>query len=373
MIFFLAPQILSTATGFIFTNMHRPVYTPPTLPLQMGMVQETSDPSKSAVFNLLMDASIVLYSKVQASSISSSKTEIENDIRKLREDEITALVEDIAQAAHLPPALPRLPTPKTREQLQNRLEQLQILVDPTAISTQLKESPVPQASNLESAESMTGTASQDHDPPEFNIDFQDQLLQLFRWRRDVRHFRRDALPENLLNDLLEVAELAPSVGLSQPWRFVEVASDEARAAVLANYRRCNADALASYSGENARRYAGLKLAGLQEAPLQLAVFCDEGTLQGKGLGRRTMPEALRYSVVGAIQSMWLAARSRGIGLGWVSILEPTALTKELAVPEDWYLVAYLCIGYPEQDFQDPELQRRKWEKPTSLVDKVLRR
>ncbi len=218
-----------------------------------------------------------------------------------------------------------------------------------------------------------GPQDQDEGPPRFDAAFQDQLMRLFRWRRDVRHFRRDPLPVDLLDDLLAVAELAPSVGLSQPWRFVEVASAEARAAVLANFRRCNAEALDSYSDENARRYAGLKLSGLQEAPLQLAVFCDESTLQGKGLGRRTMPESLRYSVVAAIQTLWLAARSRGIGLGWVSILEPKALSEELAVPAAWHLVAYLCLGYPKEDHQDPELQRRDWQQPTGLADKLLKR
>ena len=224
---------------------------------------------------------------------------------------------------------------------------------------------------------MAGSASsqgpQLESPPAFDDAFQDQLLDLIRWRRDVRHFRRDPLPRNFLDELLAVADLAPSVGLSQPWRFVEVASRAARQAVLANYRRCNAEALESYDGEAADHYATLKLAGLEEAPLQLAVFCDEGTHQGKGLGRRTMPETLRYSVVAAIQTLWLAARSKGVGLGWVSILDPEALIRDLKVSEDWRLVAYLCLGYPQEDHLDPELQRREWERRTELSTKVLRR
>ena len=219
----------------------------------------------------------------------------------------------------------------------------------------------------------TSPQSSDDETPDFDARFREDLVRLFRWRRDVRHFRRDALSPGLLDELLDLANLAPSVGLSEPWRFVEVAGVAARQAVLENFRRCNADALASYQGEDAQRYAGLKLAGLQEAPVHLAVFSDESTPQGKGLGRRTMPETLRYSVVGAIQILWLAARSHGVGLGWVSILDPEALKRDLSLPADWVLVAYLCLGYPAEDHLEPELQRRNWEQRGAPADRRLQR
>ncbi|MDP2332262.1 MAG: 5,6-dimethylbenzimidazole synthase, partial [Reyranella sp.] len=112
-------------------------------------------------------------------------------------------------------------------------------------------------------------------------------------------------------------------------------------------------------------YAGLKLAGLKEAPVHLAVFSDDSTHTGSGLGQQTMPETLHYSVVAAIQTLWLAARADGIGMGWVSILDPVAVTRVLDVPAGWSLVAYLCLGVPAEEHLDPELERHHWESRTN--------
>ncbi|TJV03104.1 MAG: 5,6-dimethylbenzimidazole synthase, partial [Mesorhizobium sp.] len=85
------------------------------------------------------------------------------------------------------------------------------------------------------------------------------------WRRDVRRFRPTPLPEGALERLLDLASIAPSVGLSQPWRFVVVEGAACRGAVRACFERCNAEALASFGGERAALYARLKLAGLNAA------------------------------------------------------------------------------------------------------------
>lgn len=210
-------------------------------------------------------------------------------------------------------------------------------------------------------------------PPAFDAAFQEKLKQLFLWRRDVRHFRPDPVDPALLQHLLEVAALAPSVGNSQPWRFVLVEDAGRRAKVLANFEHENAAALADYKGEQAKLYASLKLAGLKEAPVHLAVFCDEATEQGHGLGRRTMPEMLDYSAVMAVYGFWLAARSFGIGAGWVSILDPAAVNRDLEVPAEWRLIAYLCVGYPEEQSVDPELERRGWEHRRPAESFIIRR
>src|SRR5262249_25123938 len=156
----------------------------------------------------------------------------------------------------------------------------------------------------------------------FDDAFRTQLRELLVWRRDVRRFRSQALPPGTLERLIDVACLAPSVGLSQPWRFVIVDDPERRRAVLEDLKSCNAEAVKSYSDDLAAQYAKLKLAGLEEAPCQLAIFAEQATRIGHGLGRRTMPEMAVYSVVAAIHTMWLAARADGIGMGWVSILTP---------------------------------------------------
>lgn len=197
--------------------------------------------------------------------------------------------------------------------------------------------------------------------PDFDPAFRTQLESLFRWRRDVRRFRRDAMPEGALERLLRHAAGAPSVGLSQPWRFVHVGSPQRRAAIAENFARSNQAALAEMQGERAATYARLKLAGLDEAPCHLAVFADPDPAQGAGLGRRTMPQTLLCSVSMAIHTIWLAARAEGIGLGWVSILDPRAAAQTLDVPPDWIFVAYLCLGYPECHDDVPELEREGWE------------
>lgn len=195
----------------------------------------------------------------------------------------------------------------------------------------------------------------------FSDDFRAGLHDLMRWRRDVRHFRTDPVEADLLQDCLDSFSLAPSVGLSEPWRIVRVRSDAARAAALANFETANEQALAGYAGEQAELYASLKLSGMRDAPEQLAIYCDDTTAKGHGLGAGTMPEMRRYSVVGAINLMWLTARAHGLGMGWVSVLDPARLNRDLAVPEGWTLIAYLCLGWPRDVSLTPELETRRWE------------
>jgi 5,6-dimethylbenzimidazole synthase len=197
--------------------------------------------------------------------------------------------------------------------------------------------------------------------PVFGDDFRHQLTDLFRWRRDVRGFSRQPVAPSLLDGLLEAANLAPSVGLSQPWRFVVVEDPSRRAAMRANFEACNAQALASQEGDRAALYARLKLAGLDQAPCHLAVFAVPDPEQGHGLGRRSMPETVAYSAVMAVHTFWLAARALGLGLGWVSILDPASVAAALEVPADWIFIGYFCLGYPEAEHETPELERTGWE------------
>lgn len=132
-------------------------------------------------------------------------------------------------------------------------------------------------------------------------------------------------------------------------------------------------ALASYGDKQAAAYAKLKLAGLRDAPVHLAVFADTRTARGHGLGRKTMPEVLEYFVVGAIQILWLAARAAGLGLGWVSILDPAAATADLDVPDGWRLTAYLCLGWPVEEHIDLELERAQWQARGELGEFLFRR
>lgn len=203
--------------------------------------------------------------------------------------------------------------------------------------------------------------------PDFSPAFLEQLDDLLIWRRDVRHFDARPLEAGLLDNLLDRASLAPSVGNSQPWRFVQVISPERRAAITAHVEAENARAAALYRDEARAAYDMLKLHGLEQAPEHVAVFCDPAPQEGHGLGRQTMPETLAYSAVLAIHTLWLAARARGVGLGWVSILEPAEIAQMLDVPPHWTFIGYLCLGYPQETHDVPDLERSGWQARIDLT------
>jgi 5,6-dimethylbenzimidazole synthase len=209
--------------------------------------------------------------------------------------------------------------------------------------------------------------------PDFDPAFRDRLQTLLAWRRDVRRFRRDTLPESAIEGLIGIACLSPSVGLSEPWRFVIIEDLTRRAAIRACFELCNRDALQKQDPDRAALYARLKLAGLDDAPCHVAVFADRTTAQGHGLGRLTMPATLDYSVAIAIHTLWLAARAEGIGVGWVSILDPVRVAEILEVPKAWTFIGHLCIGYPEEEHDTPVLQREDWERRHPAAGTILYR
>ena len=209
--------------------------------------------------------------------------------------------------------------------------------------------------------------------PVFSQEFQEDFETLLKWRRDVRRFRTDPVPSATISHLLELADLAPSVGNSQPWRIVAVESDDIRSGVTAVFEAQNSAAATAYDDDKAAQYRQLKLAGLKEAPVHLAVFNEVNPDQGHGLGRATMPETLAYSTVSMIHTFWLAARASGVGVGWVSILDPEKMNNMLQVPPHWQFIAYLCVGYPEEEHIDPELERHHWQARSSMDARLFRR
>lgn len=188
------------------------------------------------------------------------------------------------------------------------------------------------------------------------------LQRILRWRRDVRHFRPDPIPDALIAELHAEMELAPSVGNARPWRVVRVDDPALRAAVRDDFAHCNAEAAETYQGRQRSDYAALKLAGLDAAPLQLAVFTQIDPDAGHGLGRATMPQTLRQSTAMAIHTLWLAARARNLGLGMVSILDPAHIGPMLDVPPEWEFSAWLCLGWPESSDDLPLLHRNGWQR-----------
>ena len=197
------------------------------------------------------------------------------------------------------------------------------------------------------------------------------VYRAIRERRDVRSgFLPEALADDVLLRLLGAAHNAPSVGLMQPWRFIVIRSLRVRGAVRDIFSQAQKVAADSYEGERGELYRGLKLEGILEAPQNLCIACDPVSERGHRLGRQSMPETAIYSAVCAVQNLWLAARAEGIGVGWVSILDPEALKMLLGIPAHMVLVAYLCLGYVDGFEARPQLERLGWEQRVPLADVI---
>ena len=191
-------------------------------------------------------------------------------------------------------------------------------------------------------------------------------------RRDVRRFRPDPVPDEVLDRVLAAAHAAPSVGHSQPWRFV-VVDDPAlrdRAAVMADAQRlAQADQL---DPESARHLLDLQLEGIREAPLGVVVCCDRRAPAAGVLGRATFPDADLWSCACAIENLWLAARAEGLGVGWVTLFAPAELAALVGLPDGVATLGWLCVGWPDERPPEPGLERAGWSRRAPLRTVVLR-
>ena len=190
-------------------------------------------------------------------------------------------------------------------------------------------------------------------------------------RRDIRRFRPDPVPADLLHALLAAAHQAPSVGHSQPWRFVVVTDPavRARAAILADTARLSQ--AASMDAQSGRHLLDLDLEGIREAPVGIVVCCDRRTPASAVLGRATFQDADLWSCACAIQNLWLAARAAGLGVGWVTLFEPGDLAGLVEAPEGVASLGWLCVGWPDERPPDPGLERRGWSERAPLETVVM--
>jgi len=199
----------------------------------------------------------------------------------------------------------------------------------------------------------------------------DALHRVIGARRDVRRFRPDPVPGDVLERVLAAAHAAPSVGHSQPWRFL-VVQDPAirdRAAVLTDRERLRQ--AAQLEPDAARRLLDLQLEGVREAPLGVVVCCDRRTPAAGVLGRATFPDADLWSCAAAVQNLWLAARAEGLGLGWVTLFRPEELAGLLGLPDGVVTLGWLCLGWPDERPPAPGLERAGWSRRLPLADVVL--
>ncbi|MEO0619101.1 MAG: 5,6-dimethylbenzimidazole synthase [Pseudomonadota bacterium] len=182
-------------------------------------------------------------------------------------------------------------------------------------------------------------------------------------RRDVRsQFVPDDVPVDVLARVLTAAHHAPSVGLMQPWNFILIRDATRRARVRDLFTAANAEAAALHPGARGAAYRALKLEGIRDCPINVCITCNHDRLGPHVLGRSHIRETDIYSTVCAVQNFWLAARAEGLGVGWVSIVDPEKLAGELGLPNYVTAVAYLCVGYVSTFLTEPELQRAGWEK-----------
>jgi nicotinate-nucleotide--dimethylbenzimidazole phosphoribosyltransferase len=189
-------------------------------------------------------------------------------------------------------------------------------------------------------------------------------------RRDIRRFRADDVPDDVLRRVLDAAHRAPSVGLMQPWRLIVISDLPTRMQIrrLAQRERL---LQADRFDARAHQFLDQKIEGVVEAPLGVCVCCDHGDPQTEVLGRATIPETDVYSTACAIENLWLAARAEGLGVGWVSYYRPEDLRALLGIPARVDPIAYLCVGWPDERPQRPGLESAGWSSRMALENVVM--
>lgn len=215
-----------------------------------------------------------------------------------------------------------------------------------------------------------------HQNKQFSTSDSDLLTEVMAARRDVRgnRFLADPLAQSDIDQIFAAALMAPSVGFSQPWEFVSITKAETRQQIADSFFVENEKAKAlfkagKFEAGTLEQYQQLKLEGIIETPLNIAVFYNPE--KGPVLGQTSMPEMGRYSVVCAVQNMWLKARSLNIGMGWVSILDPEKVKQILNAPAERELIAYLCVGKVDKFYDQPELEMLQWQQRKKAEQVIL--
>ena len=195
------------------------------------------------------------------------------------------------------------------------------------------------------------------------------LNDIMRHRRDVRgnRFINTEVPDKVIEKLLDAA---PSVGYSQPWQFVVIRQESIKQQVYDSFCEQTTQASELFSGSKKDDYKQLKLEGILEAPVNIAVFYLP--TEEPVLGQTSMKDMGRFSVVCAIQNIWLMARALNVGIGWVSIVDPNKVKKAVNAPKESELISYLCVGYVSEFLDEPELKKMAWDKQKKKQDVVFK-
>lgn len=206
---------------------------------------------------------------------------------------------------------------------------------------------------------------------DFTREEKDGLYKAIFSRRDVRsYYTSRPIDEEILTRILNAAHHAPSVGFSQPWNFILIKNNEIKKKIKESFEQ--EKKLSEDMIEEPRRskYVSFKLEGILDAPVNVCVTYDPSKFGPFIIGRTSIPETGIYSVCCAVQNLWLAARTEGIGVGWVSIISNDVLKKVLNLPDHVTPIAYLCLGYVEKFAEKPDLQTAKWLPRLDLKDVI---
>lgn len=193
------------------------------------------------------------------------------------------------------------------------------------------------------------------------------LYDVINRRRDTRReFTGEPIEPQVLERLLSAAHAAPSVGMSQPWDFVLVRDPETLDTFGGHVAEERDRFAATLTGERSDTFSRIKIEGIRESGLGVVVGYDATRGGSNVLGRHAIADAGLYSVVCAIQNLWLAATAEGLGVGWVSFYREQFLRDLVGFPGHVRPVAWLCVG-PISELPDvPDLERHGWRHRSPL-------
>jgi 5,6-dimethylbenzimidazole synthase len=207
---------------------------------------------------------------------------------------------------------------------------------------------------------------------EFSPDERAAVYRAIETRRDVRdQFLPTPLPDELVTRLLAAAHNAPSVGFMQPWNFIVVRDEDKRQKVFEAFQRANEEAALMFDAAARDTYRTLKLEGIRKAPVSVCITCDPTRAGKVVLGRTHNPRMDAFSTVCAVQNLWLAARAEGVGVGWVSIFHDRDVRAVFGIPDHIEIIAWLCLGYVDQLYAEPELAVKGWRQRLPLDELVF--
>ena len=206
---------------------------------------------------------------------------------------------------------------------------------------------------------------------DFSNEEKNGLYKAIYSRRDVRsHFTSDPIDDQVLTRILNAAHHAPSVGFSQPWNFILIKDLETRKKIKDSFEKERINSSQLVNEPKKSKYLSFKLEGILDSPLNVCVTYDPSKFGPFVIGKSSIPETGIYSVCCAVQNLWLAARTEGIGIGWVSILSNEILKDVLKMPEHVIPIAYLCLGHVNEFAKKPDLEKAGWLPRLELEDVI---